>query len=346
MAFGTRRIDPTEHQDGLILAIAVEFAGQARRLSRRRRLRRLGAVRRPRRALRDRRQRSAHRRSDAHAARPRQLADDDAALRFGDPAAAAPVPRQRRREPQRARHRQRRGLAVPALSGADQPVRRAARDRRPRDVRRRRDRSRPHRAGAAAQRRRACSGADDDDRRHLGGDRHGGGRKRRAGDHRLQRSRHADPAARPRRASAKARRRARSARGCSGAPPRRSSACWRSAISTRSSTARRRSPRSACLSFAAVAQIAPAFLGGLVWRRGTARGAVGGHGRRARSSGSICCSCPRSTSTAPSPIFSAPARWPRLAAAGGADRLFRLSAGRRRCAVARRQRRRFRPRSR
>ena len=30
------------------------------------------------------------------------------------------------------------------------------------------------------------------------------------------------------------------------------------------------------LSFAAVAQIAPAFLGGLFWRRGTARGAVAG----------------------------------------------------------------------
>ena len=30
------------------------------------------------------------------------------------------------------------------------------------------------------------------------------------------------------------------------------------------------------LSFAAVAQIAPAFLGGLVWRRGTARGAIAG----------------------------------------------------------------------
>ena len=39
------------------------------------------------------------------------------------------------------------------------------------------------------------------------------------------------------------------------------------------------------LSFAAVAQIAPAFLGGLVWRRGTARGAIGGHVGRARSSG-------------------------------------------------------------
>src|SRR6185437_11803550 len=30
------------------------------------------------------------------------------------------------------------------------------------------------------------------------------------------------------------------------------------------------------LSFAAIAQLAPAFLGGLVWRRATARGAIGG----------------------------------------------------------------------
>src|SRR6201999_3041280 len=30
------------------------------------------------------------------------------------------------------------------------------------------------------------------------------------------------------------------------------------------------------LSFAAIAQLAPAFFGGLFWRRGTARGAIGG----------------------------------------------------------------------
>ena len=30
------------------------------------------------------------------------------------------------------------------------------------------------------------------------------------------------------------------------------------------------------LSFAAVAQFAPAFFGGLIWRRGTARGAIAG----------------------------------------------------------------------
>ena len=39
---------------------------------------------------------------------------------------------------------------------------------------------------------------------------------------------------------------------------------------------RRSSPPSACSSFAAIAQLAPAFFGGLIWRRGTARGAFAG----------------------------------------------------------------------
>ena len=51
MAFGTRRLNPTEHQDGLILAIAVEVGRQARCVPRRRRLRRLGPVRRARRSV-------------------------------------------------------------------------------------------------------------------------------------------------------------------------------------------------------------------------------------------------------------------------------------------------------
>ncbi len=52
IAFGTRRINPKERQDGLILAIAVEFDRQARCVSRRRRVRRLGAQRRDRRSYR------------------------------------------------------------------------------------------------------------------------------------------------------------------------------------------------------------------------------------------------------------------------------------------------------
>ena len=100
MAFGTRRIDPTEHQDGLILAIAVEsivklvaflavgafvvwglFGGLGELTRVAETDARIGAV-------------------IQSAARSRQLADHDAALGVGDPAAAAPVPRQRRRESQ------------------------------------------------------------------------------------------------------------------------------------------------------------------------------------------------------------------------------------------------------
>ncbi len=51
MAFGTRRINPKEHQDGLILAIAVELIVKLGGVSRRRRLRRLGAQQRARRDL-------------------------------------------------------------------------------------------------------------------------------------------------------------------------------------------------------------------------------------------------------------------------------------------------------
>ena len=56
---------------------------------------------------------------------------------------------------------------------------------------RRLDQSRPDGSRAAAQRRRARGRAFDDDRRPLGGDRHGGGRKRRALHHHFQRPRDA-----------------------------------------------------------------------------------------------------------------------------------------------------------
>ena len=49
-----------------------------------------------------------------------------------------------------------------------------------------------------------------------------------------------------------------------------------SPTSTIAPPATRSSPRSACFSFAAIAQFAPAFFGGLMWRRGTARGAIAG----------------------------------------------------------------------
>ena len=43
------------------------------------------------------------------------------------------------------------------------------------------------------------------------------------------------------------------------------------------------------LSFAAVAQLAPAFFGGLFWRQGTSRGAIAGLTRRHSRVGSIRC---------------------------------------------------------
>ena len=68
--------------------------------------------------------------------------------------------------------------------------------------------------------------------------------------------------------------------GADRAAARRSSSCSRSAISTRALASGAALASIGLLSFAALAQIAPAFLGGLVWRRGTARGRGGGHDRR------------------------------------------------------------------
>ena len=128
--FGTRHIDATEHQDGLMLAIATEslvkliaflavgvfvtfwmFDGPVALFT------------------------------QAHGSRPtpprcspattavRHARRDDAAVAVRDPAAAAAVPRHGGREQRRARDQARR-LAVPALSRADQPVR-ACRSRSP-----------------------------------------------------------------------------------------------------------------------------------------------------------------------------------------------------------------------
>ena len=70
--------------------------------------------------------------------------------------------------------------------------------------------------------------------------------------------------------------RATSARWCCGCGGSRSSACWRWASPMSASPAKTGLVSIGLLSFAAVAQIAPAFLGGLFWRRGTARGAIAG----------------------------------------------------------------------
>ena len=128
MLFGTRHIDATEHQDGLMLAIATEsvvklvaflavgvfvtfwmFDGPRRRCSPRRwQCRRTAAM--------------LHRasRASAHCCAMTLLSF------VRHRAAAAAVPRHRGGEPQRGRDQARR-LAVPALSRADQPVRHADR---------------------------------------------------------------------------------------------------------------------------------------------------------------------------------------------------------------------------
>ena len=147
--FGTRHIDATEHQDGLMLAIATEsivklvaflavgifvtfvmFPGP------------LALVRARAGAAADRGG------ADARAAACRFLRHDGA-VAVRDRAAAAPIPRQRGREPQRGRNPPRR-LAVPALSGAHQSVCAADRDRRPARFSARPLRRRHVRAGAAA----------------------------------------------------------------------------------------------------------------------------------------------------------------------------------------------------
>ena len=148
--FGTRHIDATEHQDGLMLAIATEsivklvaflavgmfvtfwmFDGPMRAVQRRR-----------------------WKRRDTAAVLTREppldtLARHDAAVVLRDRAVAAAIPRHRGREQRRARDQARR-LAVSALSRADQSVRGADRDGRPADIPGRPGRQRHVRAGAAA----------------------------------------------------------------------------------------------------------------------------------------------------------------------------------------------------
>ena len=192
MAFGTRRLNPTEHQHGLILAIAAEFAGQARRLPRRRRLRGLGSLRWFERIVGARRQR-ADRRVHLDAPDPvnwivTTLLSASAILLLPRQFHVSIVECEDNSDIRAA------ATLFPLYLVADQPVCRAARHRRAGVVSRRRHRPRPDRARAAALRGRARHCADNDDRRHFRGDRHGRGRQRRAGDHRFQRPRHADPA--------------------------------------------------------------------------------------------------------------------------------------------------------
>ena len=99
--FGTRHIDATEHQDGLMVAIATEFGRQARRFSRRRRLRDLRHVPRAAGAVCARAATAADRGDADASAAAQHVLRDDGAVAVRHRAVAAAVPRCRGREPQR-----------------------------------------------------------------------------------------------------------------------------------------------------------------------------------------------------------------------------------------------------
>ena len=218
MAFGTRRINPKEHQDGLILAIAVESIVKLVAFLA------VGAfvVWRLNNGIGDLTEIA---RSDPRIASVIQTPPDPAVWVVTTLLSAFAIvllPRQFHVavvENHDERGHPHRGLAVSGLSRADQSVRRAARHRWPQDFPGRVFQSRPDRSCAAAQRRRAWRGAPDDGGRPLRGDRNGGGRERRARHHHFQRPGDAAPAPAPRRAGARRRRRHRRA-GALGAPDR------------------------------------------------------------------------------------------------------------------------------
>ncbi len=188
--FGTRHIDATEHQDGLMLAVAAEsivkllsflavgifvtfwmFDGPV--------------------ALFSKAMNSPLAASVLTREPPlRHSAGEHAAVVLRDPAAAAAIPRRRRREQRRTRD-QARALDVSDLSRADQPVRGADRDRRPDDLPGRPGRRRHVRAGAAAAGRIERLHHPGLRRRPVGRDRHGDRRDGRARHHGVERHRRA-----------------------------------------------------------------------------------------------------------------------------------------------------------
>ncbi len=96
--FGTRHTDATEHQDGLMLAVATEFDRQAGRFRRRRRVRHLLDVRRPAGAVRPGTATAGYRRGALARADAVDAGRDDAAVAARHRAVAAPVPRHGGRE--------------------------------------------------------------------------------------------------------------------------------------------------------------------------------------------------------------------------------------------------------
>ena len=147
--FGTRHIDATEHQDGLMLAIATELHRQTRCLSGGRAVRDLLDVRRPGRPVLARDEQARYCRGADHGAEFLHRDRNDAALDGRDHPVAAAVPCHGRGEPFGSGDQARR-LALPALSRADQPVCRADRTRRPAHLPSRQGGQRHVRAGTSA----------------------------------------------------------------------------------------------------------------------------------------------------------------------------------------------------
>ena len=191
--FGTRQTDATEHQHGLMLAVATESIVKLVAFLA------AGAfvtfwMFTPRRTDRARDEDAGGGARDQLRAVDRQFPHHDAAVVLRDHAAAAAVSRQRGREFQ-PRGGQPRPLAVSALSGRHQPVRDSDRARRPRHLPVRRRRQRHVRAGAADRGEFAAAQHRRLRRRPVGGDRDGDRGMRRALDHGLQRHRPAAGAA-------------------------------------------------------------------------------------------------------------------------------------------------------
>ena len=280
MLFGTRHIDATEHQDGLMLAIAAEllvklvaflavgvfvtfvmFDGPAALFAEA-----MAAAR--------------HRRGADRASRSfGTVRGDDAAVARSRSCCCRASSTSRWSRTTAKREISARRLAVSALSRADQPVRGADRDRRPADL--------PARRASTA----TCSCWRCRSRRGselLALVAFVGGLSAATAmvivesvalaimvsndivvPLVLQAARGADrPAA------------ATSARCCSRCAGSRSSSILLLAYLYYRSAGDAQLASIGLLSFAAIAQLAPAFFGGLIWRRGTARGAHRRHDRR------------------------------------------------------------------
>ena len=115
-------------------------------------------------------------------------------------------------------------------------------------------------------------------RRPLGGDRDGDRRIGRARDHGVER--HRDAARRSSAGRRRPARRAMPARSSSPCAASRSSPSFSSPTSTTARPAPRSSPPSACFRLPPSPSSQPAFFGGLIWRRGTARRRHRRHDRR------------------------------------------------------------------